>query len=141
MNKEGQILIIEDDKDDQEIFALTFKILKTKNEILFFDDGDAILLYLENNRRINPFLIISDINLPKLSGLQLRDKIYEDKELSLRCIPYLFFTSSGAQKDVMEAYSKSAQGFFVKPFSLVEYEEMIGLIINYWKCCKSPNRS
>jgi len=141
MNKDGQILIIEDDKDDQDLFKIVLKGLKVPNEILFFDDGDAILEFLNNDPNLNPFLIISDINLPKLSGFALRDKIYNNKELALRCIPYLFFTSSAAQKDVIAAYSKSVQGFFVKPSNVADLEEVLGLIIKYWSHCKSPNKS
>ena len=128
-------------KKTQELFSLVFKGLKVPNEVLFFDDADAILGYLNLHPNLNPFLIISDINLPKLSGLALRDKIYNNKELALRCIPYLFFTSSAAQKDVIDAYSKSVQGFFVKPASLTELQEILGLIIKYWSFCKAPNKN
>ena len=107
---------------------------------MFFEDGESILEYLNKNDSIQPFLIISDINLPKLSGIELRDKIYNNKELALRCIPYLFFTTSAAQADIINAYSKSIQGFFVKPDDLSELEQILDSIIKYWKYCKAPNR-
>ena len=139
MDKLGQIIIIEDSKGDQELFREALENLEFSNEVLFFEDGNSVLEYLNATPNLNPFLIISDINLPRLSGIELRDKIYNNKELAVRCIPYLFFTTSAAQADVINAYSKSVQGFFVKPDSISELEEMLALIINYWKYCKAPN--
>lgn len=140
MNKLGEILIIEDSKGDQALFTDALENLNVLNEVIFFEDGDSILKYLNSNLSINPFLIISDINLPKLSGIELRDKIYNDSELALRCIPYLFFTTSAAQADIVNAYSKSVQGFFVKPDNIFELEEILDTIIKYWKHCKAPDR-
>jgi CheY-like chemotaxis protein len=139
MTKSGPILIIEDDMDDQDIFRLILKKINVKNELIFFNDGNAALAYLDKDKSIRPFLVLSDINLPKLSGFELRDKIYKNSELTFRCIPYLFFTTSAAQRDVINAYSRSVQGFFVKPDNIIKWEEVLTTIINYWTHCKSPN--
>lgn len=116
MNKQGPIIIIEDDADDQEVFSAALKALKYKNEILFFTEGEKALEYLTATK-IKPFIIFSDINMPKLNGMELRDKVRENKDLEMKSIPYLFFTTTSEQKHVIEAYSKSIQGFFVKPSS------------------------
>ncbi|WP_409018805.1 hypothetical protein [Dyadobacter sp. CY347] len=55
--------------------------------------------------------------MPKLDGLELRRKVQNDAELSLKCIPYVYFTAAVNQQAVIDAYSTSAQGFFVKPVS------------------------
>lgn len=137
MDKNGPVLIIEDDADDQEILRLVFKKLDYPNEVIFFNDGDEALVYLKD-LRIKPFLILSDINMPKLNGMELRDKIFNDAQLNLRCIPYLFFTTCAEQPIVIKAYSKSVQGFFVKPGGFSEIEETMSLIMRYWKECHSP---
>ena len=67
MNKDGPIIIIEDDIDDQQIIGEIFKKLDHKNEIVFFHDGNLALEYL-NKTDIHPFLILSDINMPKING-------------------------------------------------------------------------
>jgi CheY-like chemotaxis protein len=67
-----------------------------------------------NKEDILPFLILSDINMPKLDGFALRNKIKMDAKLQLRCIPYLFFSTAVSQAAVIDAYSASAQGFFCK---------------------------
>ena len=114
MNKKGPIIIIEDDSDDQDILSEVFKELNYKNELIFFDDGVQALEYLTNTE-IQPFLVLSDINMPKLNGMELREKVHNNEDLRLKSIPYLFFTTSAEQKHVIDAYSRSIQGFFVKP--------------------------
>ncbi len=86
-----------------------------------------------------PFLILSDINMPKLNGFALRTKLKTDAELEIKCIPYLFFSTALNQKAVIDAYSLSAQGFFVKQTSMAELEKTITVIMEYWKRCASPN--
>ena len=138
MNKTGPIIVIEDDSDDQELLNEVFKVLDFKNEITFFGDGEQALDYLLKSE-IEPFLIMSDINMPKLNGLELREKIDTNEDLRLKCIPYLFFSTSGEQKHVVDAYSKSVQGFFVKPNSFDKLKRIIKIIIEYWQECESPN--
>src|ERR1700712_5250924 len=114
MNKDGPIVIIEDDLDDQIILQDVFNEINVDNKIVFFADGELAYKFLTDSTLI-PFLILSDINMPKLSGIELRAKVYNNEQLKLKCIPYLFFTTTSEQKMVIDAYSKSVQGFFVKP--------------------------
>jgi CheY-like chemotaxis protein len=97
MNSNGPVIIIEDDLDDQEMLADVFKKLGYLNEIRFFGDGQTALDFL-NATEIVPFLILSDINLPKLDGFALRNKIKLDAKLQLKCIPYLFFSTASNPK-------------------------------------------
>ena len=138
MNKNGPIILIEDDADDQVILSDVFKTLNYKNEIIFFSDGEKALSYLSETN-IEPFIIFSDINMPRLTGLELRAMVHQNEDLRLKSIPYLFFTTSAEQKHVVEAYSKSIQGFFVKPLSFQELKDTIKCIVEYWQKCVSPN--
>lgn len=138
MNKTGAIIVVEDDKDDQEMFDEVFKELNYKNKILFFNDGQEALTYLTAETS-EPFIVFSDINMPKLNGIELRKKIHENEDIRLKTIPYLFFTTSAEQECVVDAYSKSVQGFFIKPASFQELKSMISTIVDYWQKCESPN--
>lgn len=138
MNKKGLIIIIEDDEDDQIMLDLVLKKLNYANEIIYFKNGDEALNYLIISN-IKPFLILSDINMPILNGLELREKIYNNEKLRLKCIPHLFFSTSAEQEHVVDAYSKSIQGFFVKPTGINQLEETIRKIVEYWQECVSPN--
>lgn len=138
MNKNGPVIVIEDDVDDQEFLKIVFDKLNYTNEIVYFFDGQQALDYL-NRTEIVPFLILSDINMPKLNGFELRQKLKTDAALQIKCIPYLFFSTALDQKTVIDAYSLSVQGFFVKQNSITELEKTISVIMEYWKMCAAPN--
>lgn len=138
MNRNGPVIIIEDDADDQEILQEVFDRLGYSNKPLFFKSGQAAIDYLLSTDEI-PFLILSDINMPVMDGFEMRSKIKTDAQLQLKCIPYLFFTTASSQRAVIDAYSLSVQGFFIKQNSMEESEATIRVIMEYWKRCASPN--
>ena len=138
MNKGGCVIVIEDDIDDQFLIHEVFTELNYPNEIIFFGDGQEALEFLINGNK-NPFLILSDINLPKLSGLELRVKLKTDADIHLTCIAYLFYPPETNQQAVMDAYSTSVQGFFTKPNSYPEMRKQIKVIMDYWTHCSAPN--
>ena len=138
LNKNGPVIIIEDDPDDQEFLIEIFQKLNYQNKILFFFDGQQALEYINATHDL-PFLILSDINLPKLNGFELREKLRTDEKLSNKCIPYLFFSTAVNQKSVIDAYSQSVQGFFVKQNSMNELEKTVTVIMEYWRRCAAPN--
>ena len=138
MNKGGPIIVIEDDLDDQEILEEIFQKLGYINAIIFFTDGNTALEYL-NRTDTQPFLILSDINMPKINGFELRNKVFTNEQLQVKCIPYLFFTTAATKKAVLDAYALSVQGFFVKPNSMGKLEATIKKIIDYWQECLAPS--
>ncbi|MEX1238891.1 MAG: response regulator [Cyclobacteriaceae bacterium] len=138
VNKSGPIIIIEDDADDQDVLTEIFKKLNYPNKILFFFDGQEALDFI-NASNDSPFLILSDVNMPKLNGFALREKLKTDAKLNIKCIPYLFFSTALNQKSVIDAYSLSVQGFFVKQSSMLELEKTISAIMEYWRRCAAPN--
>ncbi|WP_426293867.1 response regulator [Dyadobacter endophyticus] len=93
MDKTGLIIIIEDDPDDQFVLEEVFRELGYLNKRIYFADGLSALDYLYTTTE-RPFIIISDINLPKLNGLELRKKVQTDAALSLRCISLHIFYNS-----------------------------------------------
>jgi CheY-like chemotaxis protein len=138
INKNGPVIIIEDDPDDQDFLIEIFQKLNYQNKILFFFDGEQALEHINATNDL-PFLILSDINMPKLNGFALREKLRTDEKLSNKCIPYLFFSTAVNQRSVIDAYSQSVQGFFVKQNSMDELEKTITIIMEYWRRCAAPN--
>jgi CheY-like chemotaxis protein len=137
MRKAGPIIVIEDDLEDQELLNETFKFLNYPNQIIFFTDGYKALEYIELTD-VQPFLILSDINMPTINGFELKQKIHNNELLKVRCIPYLFFTTGVDKKGVNDAYSMSAQGFFIKPGSVAGLQNTIRKIVEYWQECFAP---
>ncbi len=137
MNHDGPIIIIEDDEDDQEILKEIFDKIDNPNEVLFFPDAIKALAFLSAGE-VLPFLIISDMNLPQMGGMELRSILRQHENVRLRCVPYLFFTTSAGYKDIVAAYSDSVQGFFIKPSNMGELESLLQRILHYWKDNKPP---
>jgi CheY-like chemotaxis protein len=136
----GPVIVIEDDPDDRDLLKEIFEKIDYPNIVRYFNDGESALEYL-NRTDVIPFLILSDINMPILDGFALRDKVKMDAKLQVKCIPYLFFTTASDQQVIIDAYSKSVQGFFIKPNSIALLEKTIRVIMEYWGLCASPNNS
>jgi CheY-like chemotaxis protein len=130
MKKTGPIMIIEDDRDDRELLEETFSILDYPNPVICFTDGNEALEYLlETNTP--PVLIISDINMPRISGIEVKEKINNNKKLLNLHIPYVFFTTA-RKASVPEASSLSDHDFFTKPNTVLEIQSIIKTIVEYW---------
>jgi CheY-like chemotaxis protein len=138
MNINGEILIIDDDQDDREFLKDIFDSLEYTNEIVFFSDATKVIDYLSQNS-IKPFLILSDINMPKLNGYELRDQILSDDAISQKCVPYIFLSTSKNPENIIKAYRYSIQGYFKKEGDFKIYKEMIRNIVEYWRNSLTPN--
>ena len=137
--KEGPIILIEDDLDDQEIFRDVIKELNQPNDLIIFSNCPEGFKYLKVTSE-QPFIIFCDVNLPVQNGIEFKKQIDEDPELRKKSIPFVFYSTSVNQATVNEAYTKmTVQGFFQKKESFQEIKANIKLILEYWKACKHPN--
>lgn len=137
MNKNGAIVIIDDDADDRYLLADVFRELAYGNEIKFFSNGTEAYDYLRQSES-NPFLILSDVNMPGLDGFELRRMIQEEEALADKCVPYLFFSTYVSEKVVAQAYRMSVQGFFLKPNTYDHLKATMRKIVEYWQECYAP---
>lgn len=137
MNKNGPILIIEDDIDDQEFLETTYRKLNYTNELVFLNDGEAAIQYLIQMKSI-PFLIISDLNMPKINGIELRARVKENDVINIKCVPYILFSTTVGKNFIDDAYHMGIQGYFKKPIDPNELMATLKNIIEYWKISYSP---
>jgi CheY-like chemotaxis protein len=140
MNKKGEIILIDDDLDDKEIFEQAYRELGIQNRLTIFSDARKAYEYFNNTNK-DLFLIISDINMPLMTGIQLRDKMQQIGEVRLRTIPFLFLTTGTAPNNVLYSYSHSVQGFFKKPGTYAELKIILRHIFDYWASCTEPTFS
>lgn len=131
MKKEGPIVVIDDDQDDREFFKEVLSGLVT-NEIVLLSDSALVIDYLLNED-CHPFLIISDISMPKMNGFELRDAMLSEKSIVEKNIPFLYFTSAWNEFTSEEAFKRPINGFFHKPNSIDTLKEVLGDLVNYWK--------
>src|SRR5687768_2818899 len=91
--KSGPIILVEDDADDEDIFEEVLKELKVYNKIVWFINAKDAMEYLKATSE-QPFIIFCDINLPGLSGIEMKRKIDADKELRRKSIPFVFYSTA-----------------------------------------------
>jgi CheY-like chemotaxis protein len=143
----GPLVIVEDDIDDQEIVEDLLDELEVPNKKLFFDRGEKAIEFLKSTTE-RPFIILCDINLPQITGLDLpqitglefKAMIDNDPYLRQLSIPFIFFSTAAPEAIVTKAYtSLTVQGFFQKSGSVDEIKKALSIIIDYWKLSKHPN--
>jgi CheY-like chemotaxis protein len=138
LKKTDPIVVVEDDPDDQELLKYICKSLDIKNELLFFDNGIDAYNYLTTTTA-KTFIILCDINLPMIDGIELRDKIEKNEELKRKSIPFVFMSTAATKSQVEKAYLLAVQGFFLKAMSFKEFERKLRIIFEYWQECITPN--
>lgn len=138
MSKAGPIIIVDDDLEDQEVIADVLQMNGVRNELKFFDNGKTALDYLLITPD-RPFLIICDINMPVMNGLELRNEINRSEHMALKSIPFVFYTTHAEKHAVEEAYVLSVQGFFQKPGTITEMQQLLHQIVSYWLVSHHPN--
>jgi CheY-like chemotaxis protein len=138
MKINAPIVIVDDDEDDHYFFRSFCKKSGITAELKFFFDGASALNYLKNTNE-KTFIILCDINMPLMGGLNLRRLINSDERLRKQSIPFVFYSTAASPSQVREAYDLTVQGFFIKAQSLEESEYTLKLIFEYWAKSKHPN--
>jgi len=137
MAKDGVILYIDDDTDDQEVVAQAFEELGVPNEVVGQRDGEKAFHYLKTEEP--PFLILCDFKLPRMDGPTLRRRIEADEELRAKAIPFVFLSTTVSKAMVKEVYAMNVQGLFEKGDRFEEIKNVLKQIYEYWQTCKHPN--
>ncbi|MES2141252.1 MAG: response regulator [Bacteroidota bacterium] len=135
----GKILLIDDEKYEKELLKLALLKKNWDVEVEYFMDPEIALEYLKKTKD-EIFLIISDMNMPKMSGLDLKKAIDSDETLRKRTIPFIFSSTSEEKTQVVSAYEYRVQGYFKKPLTSDKQAEMLDIIIKYWIICKHPDQ-
>lgn len=139
MSTSGPIIIVEDDQDDKELFTDISREIGIDNKLIWFDNAEDAFAYLQITDDA-PFMIFSDVDMPRLNGLQFKKKIDNDERLRRKGIPFVFFTNGATQNVVDNAYfTMTVQGFFVKENNYNEMKLLLKSVYYYWKHCKLPN--
>ena len=131
------ILIIDDDPDDKDLIGQVCRDLNILNELLFFSNGADALAYMRTATR-QPFLIVCDINMPSMTGIELRRILENNEMLKAKTVPFIFLSTSVRQQDINEAYDLNIQGYFEKGNDFDRFRKRLKLIFDYWTECKHP---
>ena len=138
MSLKGPIVSVEDDEDDQYLIEQSIRRLSIPNEVRFFANGQEALHYLEQTDE-KPLLILSDVNMPIMDGLEFRHHINRSDFLRKKSIPFVFLTTASNPTLIQAAYDAAVQGFYKKANNYAGMHQQIRLIIEYWQSCLHPN--
>ncbi|GAB4427381.1 MAG: response regulator [Anaerolineae bacterium] len=124
------ILLVEDNPDHAELVRRSFQNHELANQIYHVADGEAALDYLLQQNFPRPHLILLDLRLPKIDGLEVLREIKTNEEL--RRIPVVILTTSKAQGDLAGAYNNHVNSYLVKPVSFDKFTRLMDDLSHYW---------
>lgn len=137
MAKTGPIIVIDDDPDDQEMIQRILMKLNLQNEVKKFLDGEeAFQYFLHTHDR--PLLVLCDINMPLMNGIELKKNIEANTTLSGKRMPFVFLTTTANPEQILKAYQMACQGFFIKGQTYSELKETVIQIVTYWSHSEHP---
>jgi len=132
-----EILIVEDNPSDAEMALRAFKKNKLTNKILVVEDGEEALDYLfckgqyaAKNKESRPKIILLDLKLPKVNGLEVLKEIKCHPETKI--IPVIVLTSSKEESDIIESYQLGVNSYIVKPVDFEKFVEAVRDLGFYW---------
>lgn len=131
MNRVLNILLIEDDTIEVMKFNRVLSTMNLKHKIIEANNGEEALTILKV-KEIIPDIIILDLNMPKINGIEFLGMLKADDYL--KYIPAVILTTSNNRKDVLECYRIGVAGYLLKPLKYEDYVELIKRLIEYWSC-------
>ena len=132
-SKDVKILLVEDNPDDVELTFRAFKKHNLANEIIVAKDGEEALNILLPQKKENakrPDLILLDLKLPKVDGLEVLRQVKSNPET--KPIPVVILTSSREEKDLMESYHLGVNSYIRKPVDFEQFTEVVIQLGLYW---------
>lgn len=142
MTQNGKILLVEDDPKDVELTLSALGDNNITNEVAVMRDGAEALDYLYRRGRYaardsdDPLLILLDLKLPKVDGLQILRQLKSDDRLKLT--PVVMLTSSNEEKDVIRSYNLGVNAYVVKPVDFDEFSAAIRQLGLFWTITNRP---
>tara|TARA_R110000787_G_scaffold286214_2_gene403744 strand:+ start:99 stop:530 length:432 start_codon:yes stop_codon:yes gene_type:complete len=136
---EVTLLLIEDDDVDAMSVARAFKKMGLSNEIIRAHDGIEGLELLRSGAVPSPYIILLDLQLPRLNGLEFLHEIRQDRQLDQSIVFVL--TTSKSDEDITASYKKNIAGYFVKDNVGEGFIELITLLKGYWKMILFPEKN
>ena len=137
MRNSKPILLVEDDQVDAMTVERAFKDLKITNKLACTLNGEEALEYLRDESNKKPCVIILDLNMPKMNGIEFLKVVKEDERL--KEIPVVVLTTSTEEQDVVESFKLGVAGYMVKPVDYKKFVEAIRTIELYWTLSELPN--
>ena len=136
MRSKKPILLVEDDKVDAMTVKRSLREIHVTNHIDFAGNGEEALQFLRVSQHDRPCIILLDLNMPKMNGIEFLQIIKRDPEL--KKIPVVVLTTSKNEQDKIESFNLGVAGYMIKPVGYQQFVEVIRTINLYWTLSEMP---
>ena len=137
MRSSKPILVVEDDRVDAMTIKRTFADIHVPNRVVLLSNGEEALDYLGNSQNDRPCIMLLDLNMPKMNGLEFLKIVKNDT--GLKRIPVVVLTTSRDRQDRYESFDLGASGYMIKPIEHTEFINVIEAIDHYWTLSELPD--
>jgi len=136
MKGQKPVLLIEDDRVDQITVRRALKDINVTNLLIIVSNGEEALEFLRNEKNEKPSIILLDLNMPKMNGIEFLKVAKQDN--SLKRIPVVVLTTSKQDKGKIESFSLGVAGYMIKPVDYIQFVDVIRTINMYWTLSELP---
>lgn len=136
MKNSKLILLVEDDDVDVMTVERVFKDLNITNQLVNTNNGEEALNYLKTDGNKKPCIILLDLNMPKMNGIEFLKIVKADE--NLKQIPVVVLTTSSQEQDIVESFKLSIAGYMVKSIDYTKFVETFRAINLYWTLSELP---
>lgn len=139
VNQPFSILLVEDDVVDVMSIQRALNELHADNQLAVAGNGEEALARLQNPTNPLPGIILLDLNMPRMNGIDFLKHLKTDDRL--RRIPVVVLTTSREQNDLLESFNLSVAGYMIKPLDYTRFLEVVRTIQSYWNLSEMPPHS
>ena len=137
MNSKKPILLVEDDKVDAMTVKRSLRDIHVTNRLLLAGNGEDALQYLREPNIDRPCIILLDLNMPKMNGLEFLQVLKQDT--ILKKIPVIVLTTTKNEQDKLESFRLGVAGYMIKPVDYQQFVEVVRTINLYWTLSEMPD--
>lgn len=138
MKDHRPILLLEDDYVDRLTVKRAIRDINIINPLVMVENGEEGLAYLHDNNKPEPCIILLDLNMPKMGGLEFLEVV--KNESAFRHIPVIVLTTSHEDEDRLRSFNFSVAGYMVKPVNYKKFVEIMRTINLYWSLSEMPSK-
>ena len=128
--KSKKVILVEDNLADVELVKISIRELENPVELVHVGDGQELLNFLKTAALNDIGVILLDLNMPRVSGIDVLRHMYNDE--NLKKVPVVMFTTSNSKTDIMKCYELGAKAFVCKPLDIFEFNAAIRSIVEFW---------
>lgn len=136
MKSTKPILLVEDDQVDAMIVTRAMRKIQVTNRLAITGDGEEALAFLRDSKNEMPCIILLDLNMPRMNGIEFLRVLKGDKKL--KKLPVVVLTSSGEDRDKIDSFNLGVAGYMLKPVDYLQLVEVMKTIDRYWTLSELP---